>query len=374
MRLTNVNFSNAKIRAFALVLLAILASVLFLRDQSSENELSEIDLKRSESSSQTEAPSKSANSDVPIALKTVPSEDVLPYKSKYGPLPGSLDGTIMQQALALDEDGNLRISGDIQRIFDFFLATIEEEDLSVILQRIQEYLDFQLDEPALGQSLAIMNQYVAFKKALFEFEVQRSESLKALTGQQAALSGETYVDLLEEQLLAQKDLRSLHLDPQVHEAFYADEEVYDDYSLARMKVNSDKTLTADEKQQRLSEIDAQAPAELVASRREAQITDILKTETQALKESGASATEIKQLRTEMLGVEAAERFEALDQERALWQQRIDNYLQQRQAILSADGLSTQAKAQQIQQLRQSQFDQREQIRVSVYEQRADAVK
>lgn len=379
MPLKNFNFSNPRIRAFALVLLAMLASLLFLRDEANQDELTQDSVKASASSSQTGMPAKSSNTDdVHMAHKTVPSEAVLPYKSKYGPLPGSLEGTIMQQALALDEDGNLRISGDIQRIFDFFLATIEEEDLSVILQRIEEYLDFHLDEPALSQSLDIMNQYIAFKKALFDFEVQRSETLKAVTESQSMLPttipGETYLDLLEEQLLAQKDLRSLHLDPQVHEAFYADEEVYDDYSLARIKVQADKILSEAEKQQKLAEIDARAPAELVASRRETQITDILKAETQALKERGASASEIKQLRTEMLGAEAAERFEALDQERAVWQQRIDGYIEQRQTILAMQGLSTQAKAQQIEQLRQTQFDQREQIRISVYEQRADSVK
>ena len=371
MPLKNLNFSNPKVRAFALVLLALVASMLFLRDEPNREDLSESSVPHAKERAQITEDSRAEET---MARKTVPSETVLPYKSKYGPLPGSLEGTIMQQALALDEEGNLRISGDLQRIFDFFLATIEEEDLSVILQRIQEYLAFHLDEPALGQSLAIMNQYVAFKKALFDFELQRSESLKALTESASGVSSETYLALLEEQLLAQKDLRSLHLDPQVHEAFYSEDEVYDDYSLARMKVQADKTLSSSEKQERLAEIDALAPTELVASRKEAQITDILNAKTTALKESGADAAEIKALRTEMLGSEAAERFDALDQERARWQQRIDSYLEQRQSILSADGLSAQAKAQQIQQLRQDQFDSREQIRLSVYEQRADAVK
>jgi lipase chaperone LimK len=357
------------------VLLALVVTLVMLKEDGGQEE-SAGDSQKSAGINFDISPASNSFSDEGLSVedqKTVPSDAVLPYKSKFGPLPGSLEGTIMRQSLALDEDGNLRISADVQRIFDFFLSTIEQEDLSVILQRIQEYLDFHLDEPALSQSLAVMNQYVAFKKALFDFEVQRSESLRALTDSPGGLSGETYIALLEEQLQAQKDLRNLHLDPQVHEAFYEDEEIYDDYSLARMKVQADKTLSASEKQDRLAEIDAQAPSELVESRKEAQLTDILKEKTNALKESGASASEIKALRTEMLGVEAAERFEALDQERARWQQRLDQYLAQRRIILSADGLSEQEKILQINQLRQSQFDEREQIRVTVYEKRADAV-
>jgi lipase chaperone LimK len=306
--------------------------------------------------------------------KRVPSEDVLPYKSIHGPLPGTLEGTVMQQALVVDEEGNLRISSDIKRVFDFFLSSIEEEDLSVILNRIQEYLDYSLDEPALSQAKEIMNQYIALKKALFDFEVERSESLKAIMEQSGESKGETYLSLLNEQLEAQLNLRSLHLSPETHEAFYADEEAFDSYSLARMQVNADEGLSKEEKQARFAGIDAQAPADIVESRKQAQVTDILKTKTQALKASGASQQEIKALRTEMLGVEAAERFEVLDQERANWNQRIESYLQKRQSILNNDGLSKEAKQQLINDLRENEFDSREQIRLGVYERRADAVK
>ena len=306
--------------------------------------------------------------------KRISSEEVLPYKSKYGPLPGTLEGTIMRQALAVDEDGNLRISSDIKRVFDFFLSAIEEEDLDIILNRIQEYLDYSLDEPALSQAKEIMTQYISLKKALFDFEVERAESLKAIMEQSGDNNGERYLSLLKEQLEAQRDLRSLHLSPETHEAFYADEEAYDSYSLARMEVNANTSLSDEEKQARFAQIDAQAPVEIVEARKEAQVTDILKAKTQALKESGASQQDIKALRTEMLGSEAAERFEILDQERATWNQRIESYLQARQAILNNDGLSDGDKEQQVNMLRQNGFDSREQIRLTVYERRSDEVK
>lgn len=303
----------------------------------------------------------------------VPSEDVLPYKSQFGSLPGTLEGTVMQQALAVDEQGDLRISNDLKRVYDYFLSTIEEEDLSIIINRIEEYLDYHLDEPALSQAKTNMNQYIALKKALFDFEVERTESIKAIMEQSGDIKGEAYLTLLKQQLDAQRDLRSLHLSPDTHDAFYGEEEVYDSYSLSRMEVKANKSLSAEEKQIRLAEIDAQAPHEIVESRRESQITDILKEKTQALKDAGASQQDVKALRTEMLGEEAAERFDALDQERANWNSRITDYLKSREAILSNEGLSKEAKQEQINTMRQNDFDLREQIRVGVYERKADAV-
>ena len=41
----------------------------------------------------------------------------------------------------------------------------------------------------------------------------------------------------------------------------------------------------------------------------------------------------------MFGTEAAERFEALDQQRAEWKTRLDSYLAQRKEILALEGLS-----------------------------------
>ena len=58
-----------------------------------------------------------------------------------------------------------------------------------------------------------------------------------------------------------------------------------------MEVKANKGLTEEEKQLRLAEIDAQAPQEIVESRRESQITDILKEKTQALKEAGATLSD-----------------------------------------------------------------------------------
>lgn len=293
---------------------------------------------------------------------------VLMYQSKFGPLPDSLDGTVMGQALVVDESGHLRISSDIKRVFDFFLSTIEEESLETILARIDEYLQYYLNEPALGEAKQILSQYIDLKKALYNFEVERSASLQdIIEGGLLSENKALYLSLLEQQLEARNALRAQYLSLDVQEVFYAEEQEYDRYTLARMRVVSDDTLTDDEKAQQLADIDSEAPEQLVKARQKNKVTDILKARTAQLREQGADEAEIRQLRTEMLGSEAANRFEALDKERAQWQQRIDSYLKKRQEILASEGLSVQERERQVNLLRSSLFDSREQIRVSTLE-------
>jgi len=308
-----------------------------------------------------------------ILERSVASNQTLPYKSIHGALPDSLEGTVMKQALVVDEQGHLRISSDIKRVFDYFLSTIDEEELDTILARINEYLEYHLDQPGLDESKQILAQYIGLKQALFDFEQQRSATLKSMVeGGQISQNREMYLTLLTEQLNAQSALRMEYLNPEVYEAFFAEDEAFDQYSLARMTIESDASLSSDQKQQALSSLDSLAPAHIVESRERAQVTDVLKERTAQLKTQGASQQDIRTLRTEMLGIEAADRFDMLDQQREIWKTRLSEYLAQRSEILSLEGISVQERQLQVDSLRSSQFNTREQIRVRVYEQRSDA--
>ncbi|MDX1451588.1 MAG: lipase secretion chaperone [Oleiphilaceae bacterium] len=303
-------------------------------------------------------------------LRTDDAFSELPYQSQVSPLPESLRGARMDVPLAVDESGNLRVSGDVRMVFDYFLAAIHEEELDTILARIEEYLDYFLSEPALGQARQLLANYIALKQDLMEYEQQQGERLQQIVA--AGQLQDRAVELLEAQLDARDALRAQHLGQEAHEAFYRDEELYDRYTLARMKVLRNEELSEEEKDRQLTMIDAQAPEELVASRRETQIIDELQRKERALEESGASREELEALRVEMFGVEAAERFEALDAERSAWQTRLDDYLSARRDILQNEGLTRDDQNREIDLLRRSRFDEREQIRVRVYERMADS--
>jgi lipase chaperone LimK len=65
----------------------------------------------------------------------------------------------------------------------------------------------------------------------------------------------------------------------------------------------------------------------------------------------------------MFGDEAVQRFDALDRQRAQWKARINTYLSQRADILNSQGLVADELSTQVDALRASLFDEREQIRV-----------
>jgi len=311
------------------------------------------------------------NHQLPIS-NTLPSIDVLGYKSNLGPLPGSLEGTIMENALVVDEGGNLRVSSDIRRVFDYFLSTVNEEPLDTVLARINEYLEYHLENPALNQAKGILAGYIDLKKALYDFEIERSEIMKLyLEEEQPTQSGGSKLLLLEEQLQARNELRAQHLSLEAYEAFYEDEQIFDQYTLDRMKVMADTSLSINEQQAELDQIDSVAPEHLVLARQETQITDTLKKRTALLQEQGADDSDIRALRSEMFGEEAADRFDELDKKRAEWKKRLEQYLTERSQILATEGLSFEERELQVEELRTSRFDSREQIRVKAFERQSD---
>ncbi|MBO9483854.1 lipase secretion chaperone [Salinisphaera sp. G21_0] len=309
----------------------------------------------------------------PNALEKTSTNSSAVYMSSFGALPDTLQDTTVMGRLAVDDNGHLIISSDIRQIFDYFLSAIEEEPIEIILGRINEYLTNSLTEPALSEARAILNSYIDLKLALYRLKLERSPSLQTLAADGSGFDKTLYLSLLGAQFADIDRLKSIYLTREVREAFYGKEERYDQYTFAKMNVLNDGSLSDQEKQYQLEQIDASAPQEMIEARREVQIIDELHRRTADLKRAGADESEIRSLKIEMFGYEAAERFEQLEKDRAVWQSRIDQYLIQRNHILSAEGLSQEDQQEQIETLKDSLFEAREQLRVEVYErQKTDA--
>ncbi len=289
------------------------------------------------------------------------AENILGYKSKYGALPTSLRGTTIGNALQVDEYGNLVISIDLKDLFDYFLSTITEEDLDTILLRIDEYLTHYLQDPALSEAKAILTQYIEFKYSLMDFEKEMGEELAQMSQQDKVNGG--YLRFLQQQMHQRNALRSQHLDIAVHEAFYEDEERYDEYTYARLLVTSDTSLSASEQQDRVVELQNALPEDVRNSIRKTQMTEELKIRTEELLENGGDHEQVRELRRDMFGDSAVQRFDELDQKRAAWNARVNSYLTQRTTLLNSDGLTEEELNFQVDDLRSSLFNKLEQIRI-----------
>ena len=181
-----------------------------------------------------------------------------------------------------------------------------------------------------------------------------------------------YLSFLRKQMDQRNALRVQHLDLAVYEAFYEEEQRYDEYTYSKLLVNSDKSLSASERLDKIIEFQNTLPEDVRQSMRDTQITDELKIRTEKVLADGGDQQQVRELRREMLGDEAVQRFDKLDQERAQWKARISAYLTQRANILNNQGLAKDELISQVDALRASLFDELEQIRVRSIERSAKA--
>lgn len=290
----------------------------------------------------------------------------LPYDSQHGALAKSLKGIYFDRDLATDEHGNLRLSSDLKDIFDFFFSAIEEEELETVLARINEYLSYKLDEPALSQARASLENYVNYKTALLDFESEQSDAIAKFIGTgEEGINGfsEGYLDFIAERQEQVKVLRSQYLGDDLHQAFYASREQYDDFMVRSLSINANTALSEAEKRAQLYALENQMPEEFIESRKAANPVDALR--SVVAEASPTNNEEVYQARAKVVGVEAATRLSSLDAERAAWTNRYEAYVISRDAIINNQGLSEHDQADAIKRLRQESFSEQERLRVSV---------
>ena len=158
------------------------------------------------------------------------------------------------------------------------------------------------------------------------------------------------------------DLQVAYLGQEAAEAFYGMDIAYDRYMADRQDILDNPSLSDAQRQQRLQELTQTLPAAMQNMLEQTHAPAQLAADTQALREQGASEAEIRRLREQQFGAEAAERLESLDQQRAQWETRYQGYRAQRQAIIDS-GLSHLDQETALARLRQQTFSNQELARV-----------
>lgn len=272
-------------------------------------------------------------------------------------LPASFAGTQVDGVFRLDAQGNLLISEDIRRIFDYFLAAVGEEPLEDSVERLQGYIASQLAEPARQQALTLLEQYLQYKRELVLLERDLPQMAN--------------LDALRQRELAVQALRARLFDSNVHQAFFAREEAYNQFNLQRLAIVHDSRLDDTAKALAVEQLRNSLPAEMQDAVLP-QLQNELRQQTAQLKAAGASPTQIRQLRQQLVGSEATQRLEALDQQRQHWARRIAQYQTEKAAIEANSGLSQQEKNLAIERLIEANFDERERLRLEAAAQLAAA--
>src|SRR5690606_5656674 len=205
-----------------------------------------------------------------------------------------------------------------------FLSLIGEESSQQARQRIRDHLTAQLDEPARSQALELLETYLDYQYQLVDLEARFpvAEHLEDLLAREQAV----------------QQLRARLFSREAHEAFFAGEEIYNNFTLERLTIQQDPSLSDREKGLAIEALRENLPEEM-QQLLVPQIHNDLREQTLALRAAGADEGRIRQLRMGMLGPEATERLEELDRSRAEWRERVEAFQQERERILSQPGLA-----------------------------------
>lgn len=272
--------------------------------------------------------------------------------SKTSPLPPSFAGTQVDGRLRADPAGNLIIDADIRPVFDYFLASIGEEPIAASVARLQRYIQAQLPEPAEQQATKLLSQYLDYKRQLLTLEQDHAR--------------QPDIDAMRARLDAVRQLRARIFDEATHQAFFALEEAADGFTLERLALRHDQTLSAAEQGAALDRFRGSLPPELQDTLA-LQLQSELRGQTRVLQARGGSSAELRQLRQQLVGNAAADRLEQLDAKRRDWQSRVMAYRQDKSRIENSRGLGDADKEAAIRRLASQRFDDNEQLRLEAAE-------
>ncbi|NLB99887.1 MAG: lipase secretion chaperone [Pseudomonas formosensis] len=262
--------------------------------------------------------------------------------------PTSLRGTEVDGELLVDARGNLVLTSQVRHLFDYFLSLIGEESSQQARQRIRDHLTAQLEEPARSQALELLETYLDYQYQLVDLEARFPVA-------------ERLEDLLAREQAVQQ-LRARLFSREAHEAFFAGEEIYNNFTLERLTIQQDPSLSDREKGLAIEALRENLPEEM-QQLLVPQIHNDLREQTLALRAAGADEGRIRQLRMGMLGPEATERLEELDRSRAEWRERVAAFQQERERILSQPGLAESDRRAAVNALLEEQFTANERLRL-----------
>lgn len=273
-------------------------------------------------------------------------------------LPGSLRGTEAPDGLQVDANGHLKVTHALRDLFDYFLAAVGEEPIDATLARMHAYVRNRLKDPAQHEALVILDGYISYKKALSAMPPPASPTS----------AGNNYnTDAIRQQMDLVASMRSQYLAVDVIQIFFGDEDAYDHYTMERLQLLQNKSLSDSQRAQQLAALEQQLPASVRESMKTVNQVQNLQALTDDCRKRNCSAGELRQLRENLVGAPAADRLEALDKDNAAWDQRMNTWFNQRATIMANTSLSDGERQAQIDTARNSQFNQQEQIRVEALE-------
>ena len=246
-------------------------------------------------------------------------------------------GAGIDGSLVVDSQGQLIISLDLRRWFDFHLAAQGELPLAEIVELMQSQI-LRLPEPGRSQGHELLQAYLGYLEALqsYDFEQQKRVS-------------EGSLDEMIARTRWQQRLRDQWFDAEVEQAFFAGDELLDNYTIERLLAQR-RGADSDE----LAQIEANLPAAVLEMRSETKKLVNMQQQEQQMRDNGVDDEQLFNWRQQEFGEAAAKRLQQLDQKHNNWQQRVSEYLDYQQSV-PLQGLDPQARERLMSIYRQKHF-------------------
>lgn len=276
------------------------------------------------------------------------------HQGKIPNLAPSLQGTEIDCPIQVDANGKLILTVGIRSCFDYFFSSLGEKTETELISDIRQYLKATLPDSASSYASYLLDQYVAYTHALKNLKPTSSFTTGDVEGFQKVLD---QMYKVQQQFFNSAEINAL----------FGNERNLNQFNIDQMRIHANKSLNAQQKATELANLIDQLPSTLADGVRVSMQFAELQQLTKEIQEKGGSAQELRNMRESLLGAEAADRLETVDQEEAGWQKQVNSYLSEREQILKSNA-SDSNKQQSIEQLRNSTFATKEDLlRAQSYE-------
>ncbi|MGV2291663.1 lipase secretion chaperone [Trinickia sp. YCB016] len=256
----------------------------------------------------------------------------------------ALEGTTAPR-LPLDAQGHLARVRDVRDFFDYFLTARSQLGDAALNAQVSAALHAQLaGKPAEGEATQLWERYRAYLDAVDQMPANdKTEPPSA-----ASLDFDSIARSIDQRARLASDKLG-----EWANVFFADEFSEQRYSLARVRIMADTSLSAAEKARQLEALEQSLPAaKREALAREHRDDAARQNLQQALQQGGSP--EAARAAAQAFGPEAAERAANFAQEERDWRDRYAQYATQR-AQIDAQHLAPEDRERQLAQLRQQYF-------------------
>lgn len=257
----------------------------------------------------------------------------------------------------VDSSNSLIVNDQTRNCFEYFITQYGEKTLDQVKSSFLSYIKNTYKEPVLSQLTDLWSRYIDYRSKLGDIQPPNL-SKDDVNYYRAVFAG---MQNLRKQFFSNYEIEGL----------FGNENTYNEYTLSRLEIMNNKTLSAAEKADKLKQLFNALPDDLKESLQQLSQLEDLRKLTSDIKKRGGSAEELHEMRTNLVGPEATQRLENLDVQRNDWKQRVTAYLSSRDSVVKSS-MSDKAKADAIQQLRAQQFSSpQEQLRVETFENEYD---